>query len=627
MKAESFPSAALSPELQAIRDFLAECMPFEQLADGELDRIAGAMEIDYFRRGHVFTSHEDPGGLRILRSGAAELRAEDGRLVDRFGETISFNLMGLSQEQPGIRATLIEDSLIYRLPEPAYQQLRLQHRDFDRFFHSQRNRRVRRAARRETNPSEMMKQLRDLMSTQLLWVEPGVSIQQTAQKMTARRVSSAMIMDHGPEQGGRLLGIVTDRDIRSRAMATGIDAQAGIDNIMTKDPVTIDAEETLFDATLFMTQRGFHHIPVKDKDTIVGMITSSDLMLARRDDPVYLVQHISRQQSVEGLRKIIGLLPDLLVQWVNAGIRASQVAHLLTAISDAVTVKLITLAEQELGPPPRPYCWLGFGSQGRDEQLLGGDQDNALLIADGLEPAEAVWFEKLAHRVCDGLNACGYVYCPGGVMATTDEWRQPLSGWCNTVDRWTRSPTADAVMRVSIFFDLRAIHGDASLCRQLQQHMLKRTGGNTIFLAALAENVLDSPPPLGIFRRFVVEHNGEHADELNLKKRAVIPIVDIVRIHALAHGITEVNTLRRLHALVRQKALTIGDSRNLEDALRVIQQTRVEGQVRQLMNGEKPGNYLNPDHLPKLVKKQLRDAFGVVVDAQQAVKLSYRPGM
>jgi len=626
----SVATMGLSPELSAVKDFLAECIPFDTLSDDQLNHLAPAIEVCYYRQGHIFRSEDDSGGLRIVRSGAAELRVDNDRLIDRFGETVSFNLLGLSQEQPGIRATLIEDSLIYYLAEVDYQRLRKQHRDFDRFFHSQRSRRVRRAARHETTPSEMMRRVKDLMSSNVLSVAPADSIQSTAQLMSEHRISSVLVM-----QDEQLKGIVTDRDIRSRAVALGLDVAEPIERIMTVSPDTIFDDETLFDATLFMTQKGYHHIPVVSThseensihESVVGIVTSSDLMLARRDDPVYLVQHVNRQQTVKGLKDITALLPDLLAQWVNAGIKSTQVGHVLTAISDAVTIRLIAMAEQEFGPAPAPFCWLGFGSQGREEQLLGGDQDNALLISDEVKDSDLPWFEKVAHRVCDGLNECGYVYCPGEVMATTQEWRQPLQGWKQTVDCWTRSPTSDAVMRVSIFFDVRAVYGDGDLAKQLQDHMLKRTKGNSIFLAALAENVLAAPPPLGIFRRFVVDHNGEHRDELNLKKRAVIPIVDLVRIHSLAHGIQAVNTVRRLHALADAKVMSIGDSRNLQDALHVIMQARVEAQVQQLMNAEKPTNYLNPDELPKLVRKQLRDAFSVVKDAQQSIRLNYRPGL
>jgi CBS domain-containing protein len=426
---------------------------------------------------------------------------------------------------------------------------------------------------------------------------------------------------------GQLTGLVTDRDIRMRAVATGMDLNTPIYKIMTHDPAVLTPQATLFDATLMMTRSGYHHVPVLEGERIAGIVTASDMMLARQDDPVYLVQHIGRQNSVGELKAIVESLPNLLVQWVNAGTRADHIGHILTAISDAVTTRLIEMAITELGEPPAPFCWLGFGSQGRGEQLLGADQDNGLVMDDSVKDSDKLWFEKLAHRVCDGLNRCGYVYCNGKVMAMTDDWRLPLAGWQHTVDRWADTPTPDAVMRVSIFFDIRSVYGDASLCQRLQQHMLQRVKGNSIFLAALAENVLDIPPPLGIFRRFVVEHDGVHRDELNLKKRGLLPIIDIVRIHALANGIAAINTHERLQALVDKKAMAMTDSRNLQDAMRMIMKIRLQKQSEQVVAGAEVSNYLNPDELSPLARKQLKDAFSVIKDALLAVKMNYRPGM
>jgi len=460
------------------------------------------------------------------------------------------------------------------------------------------------------------------MSKDVLMLSCEESVQTSAEMMTQRRVSSALIMEQE-----RLCGIITDRDFRSRVIAQGLPLSAPVKSVMTLNPGSIDSKATVFDATLLMTRSGYHHLPVVDDDKVVGIITASDLMLAKQNDPVYLVQHISRQSDVAGLSSVVETLPNLLVEWVGAQTRARQISHIFTAISDAVTSRLIELAIEKYGPAPVPFCWLGFGSQARGEQLLGGDQDNGLLISNKLSENDKPWFENLAKFVCDGLNTCGYVYCPGKVMATTDEWRQSLSGWQKIIDRWTRSPTPDAVMRVSIFFDLRTIYGDESLCQQLQQYMLEKTSKNSIFLAALAANVLKETPPIGIFRRFLVERNGEHRDTLNLKKRGVMPIIDMVRIHALANRISQVNTHERIAELVRQKALAIADGRNLQDAFDYLMQLRVSEQVKQLTHGEKVSNHYNPNNLPELGRKHLRDAFTVIHDSQEALRLNYRRGL
>jgi len=611
-----------SPELIAIQEFLLTCIPFDELADEEIEQLLGDIEISYHRQGTVFGQQHLNDGLRIVRSGAAELRSESELLLDRLSEGDSFNLAGLNQEQPGVKATLIEDSLIYTLPEEPYQKLRSRNRFFDRFFSSQRSRRVRRAARHEASPHDMMRDVKSVMSEKVLSVMAGTSIQETAQIMSDARISSVLVM-----ADDELLGIVTDRDIRSRAVAKNMDLQTRVAAIMTSEPYTLEPGASIFDTTLFMTQHGIHHIPIVEEGKVHGIVTASDLMLAKKDDPVFLVQHITRQQDTEGLKAVIKSMPDLLVQWVNSGIRAFQLSHVLTALSDAITVRLIELTIKEIGPAPVPFCWLGFGSQGRKEQLLGADQDNGLLISDDMKPEHEPWFKELANKVCDGLNECGYVYCPGDIMASNDQWRLPLQGWKTTVDKWTRSPTEKAVMHVSIFFDVRAIYGDKELAKNLQHFMLEKSRNSSIFIAALAQNALSNPPPMGIFRRFVVEQNGEHRNELNLKTRGVIPIVDIARLHALAHGITQVNTMDRLQALADNKVMTIADSRNMQDALMLIMQLRVKHQAEQIVKGEKTDNYINPGALSKLRQKQIKDAFAIVKDAQQAIKLNYRQGL
>lgn len=614
-----------TPEQDVFRDFLQSCIPFDELDRLVIDRIMKHSGISYHRKGTVFSCGEPDAGLRILRSGAAEIRSESNVLLDRLAEGDSFNIDGLNEEQSGIRALLIEDSLICTIPENLYQSLRSEHAAIDRFFSGQRSRRIRRAVRHDAADAvshEMMRPLKDVMSSDPVSVTPSQSIRETAELMTVSRISSVLVMD-----GDELAGIVTDRDLRARAVALNADLMEPVSSVMTESPYTMTPDATLFDATLFMTRNNIHHIPVMENNRVCGIVTASDLILARKHDPVFLVQHIGRQDDVNGLKVIVSAVPELMVSWVNSGVPVHQISHVLTALSDAVTARLIDLTIQELGPAPVPFCWLGFGSQGRREQLPGADQDNGLLISDDCRPEHESWFDELAQRVCDGLNECGYVYCPGEIMACNTQWRMSLKQWKATVDKWMKSPTEKAVMHVSIFFDIRAVYGDQDLAEKLRQHMLTQTSDNSIFLAALAQNVLSNPPPIGIFRRFLVERNGDHIHELNLKKRGIIPIVDIVRLQALAHGIPQINTLERLKALAECGAMNPVDSRNMSDALKLIMQLRAQHQAEQILRGEKGDNYINPGTLSRMKQKQIKDAFAVVQDAQQVIRLNFCQGM
>ena len=281
--------ASLSPELAAIADFLAQSLPFNELDEELLRRAAASMLVQYHRHGEIFDGSTEPTGLRILRSGAVDIRDSDNKLLDRLGEGESFHIQGLNAERGEVQATVIEDALFYLFPDEHYQALRAADRRVDRYFSSQRNRRLRRAARYEPETNVMMREVRSVMSTGLLAVNGSNSVQDVAAVMTGRRVSSAFVMD-----GEELVGIVTDRDLRARCVARGLPASTPVAEIMTASPLAIDGGESLFDTTLLMTRRGIHHLPVMEAGRLAGIVTTSDLILARQDDPVYLVQHISR---------------------------------------------------------------------------------------------------------------------------------------------------------------------------------------------------------------------------------------------------------------------------------------------------------------------------------------------
>jgi len=400
MRMESSDLQSASPELVMIAEFLQQSLPFNELSEHLLQWAVTKTVIHYHCRGDRFSKDTPEMGLRIVRSGAVEIRDDKNKLLDRLGEGESFHIGGLNAENGNVQALVIEDALIYLLPDEHYRKLREENRDFDRYFSGQRSRRLRRAARYEPVPNTMMREVSSLMSTELLTVEPALTVKSVASAMTRRRVSSAFVV-----QGEELVGIVTDRDLRVRFAAEGLSPDTAVRDIMTSNPESIDGTHTLFATTLLMTQRGYHHFPVMCDGKLSGVVTTSDLILAKQDDPVYLVQHISRQGDVQGMVEVVSGMPMLLVQWVKSGIRAQQVSQILTAISDAITVRLIQLAEEKLGPAPVAYCWTGFGSQARGEQLLGADQDNGLIISDEMCPEHRPWFSAMANFVCDGLNA------------------------------------------------------------------------------------------------------------------------------------------------------------------------------------------------------------------------------
>jgi CBS domain-containing protein len=251
------------------------------------------------------------------------------------------------------------------------------------------------------------------------------------------------------------------------------------------------------------------------------------------------------------------------------------------------------------------------------------DQDNGLLLAKEPDAAATAYFDALTHAVCSGLNDCGYVFCPGDIMAQNPAWRMSLENWQQKFSGWVNTPEPKALMHASIFFDMRCVFGPESLFKALQNQVLANTCDNDIFLAALAGNALSESPPLGFFRQFVLERDGSEEKGIDLKHRGSVLINDIARVYALSAGINEVNTAKRIRVLIAQGILTRKDGLNLADALEFIAHMRLANQGRQYENREALSNYLRPQALSSLMRHQLRDAFKVVHDAQAALKLKF----
>jgi CBS domain-containing protein len=317
--------------------------------------------------------------------------------------------------------------------------------------------------------------------------------------------------------------------------------------------------------------------------------------------------------SLQALVKVSGRLPELQVALVTAGAAFRQVGEAVSAVTDAITRRLLELAERDVGVPPAAYTWLACGSQARREQAVVSDQDNALMFADERSPAEHdAYFAALTRFVNDGLAECGFPHCRGGVMASNPAWRQPLSGWQAHFDGWIGRPTTHALMHATIFFDMRAVVGDDGPLRRLQEHVLERVRGNHIFLKLMVANAIDVRPPLGIFGGLAAIGQGEHAGTIDVKKGGIMPIVDIARVHALAAGSTALGTIDRLRDAAARRVLSAAGAGELADAFELSASIRASHQVRQLQRGVPPDNYLRPDELTEYELRRLKRAYRII---------------
>lgn len=615
----------LDVELAEIRDFLAQHEPFDTLPPHVLDELPRLMSVEYFRRGSKLIARgRDNHHLYVLRSGAADVHDAQGTLVERGEAGACFGSITLTRGNPStFDVTAIEDSLALLVPADVFRVLCAEHPHVDAFFDAQRRHRMQGAVAElqlsSTGSAILKTQVRDLLRRPPVTVPTGSTVRDAARVMSDERVSCLLVMD-----GERLAGILTDRDLRTRVLAAGVDPGVAVTEVMTVGPATGARDALAFEVLLEMTARGIHHLPIVTEDERpLGLVTTTDLLRLEQANPVYIAGDVAKQADVAGVARVSARLPLVVTALVEQDASAHDIGRVVTAVGDAVERRLIALAEAELGPPPAPYCWVTLGSRARHEQALATDQDNAILVDDDVEPDGLEWYARLADRVSEGLVACGYPRCAGDVMATNPRWRQPLERWRLAFTSWLSQPTPEAVLGASIFFDMRPVHGDQTLHARLQQHVLSGSPRSLVFLAHLAKQAALNEPPLGFFRGFVLQKEGEHLGALDIKRGGVGAVVELARVHSLSVGSPAVNTQARIEAV--REAGVLGDDRadDLRDAFEFISYVRLRHQAAQVRAGLPVDNYVAPDTLSSFDKRHLREAFAIVRSAQSALGHRY----
>lgn len=600
--------------LNDIVDFIKIIPPFNLLNDQYCQLIAKQVSIGYYRNeSELKTQHHEQIILYLVKKGVIAYYNKEGELQGKFSDGDLCSVL-CQPDTKGFDITLRveEDSLIYSIDFKQVEKLLVDYPNVLQFLLQTAQQRLQHKMGKSSESALIASSLTnapitDYYNSPVITISASASIQDAAKYMTNKGVSCLVILGENLPAG-----IVTDKDIRRRCVAEGLSSQSAITEIMTGEMATIDINLCGHDALSLMISQRIHHLPVTKHGALVGMLTATDLMNQEGHHAVNLSSVIHKAISVDALIELSAMLPKLQISMAKLGASADYLGKNISALTMAFTIRLIELAEQKLGPAPVAYAWLCAGSQARQEQLVYSDQDNALIIADEATVEQEEWFIAFTRFVCDGLAACGYIYCPGNIMATNSQWRQKKQVWQRYFTDWVTQPDPQSLLNSSVFFDLATVYGDSSLLQDVRRSMLMKTQKNTLFLAHLSRNALLQKPPLGFFRDFVLIHDGKNKKGLDLKHNGLAPIINLARIYALAEGIEDVNTIMRLKLAAGSPSLSKTESANLIDAFELLGMLRAEHQAKQLANGEDADSYLLPKEISRLEREHLKDAFKVI---------------
>lgn len=601
----------MDADLPSIIAFLESVHPYDNLPRDELVRVAGSFRCSAYPAGSsVYRYGDTLDGLFLIQRGSVEITDGVGALVSLLGPRNSFGERGLMRDgKAATSARVTQDSTLLMLPAAEFRFLFENSPPFTRFF--SRGRAI------ETRSTDIaMIRVEDLLARKPVGCGPDTPVAEAARIMRDGHVSSLGVT----VDDGRLVGIVTVRDLSNKVLAGDLPPRTPVSQVMTPDPVALPPSALGSDILHTMLERRIGHLPIVDRGRFVGMITQTDLTRFQAISSAVLIRDVAAATSVADMAAVTARIPQLLVQLVGGHHSHENVTRLITDIADAVTRRLLAMAEAELGPPPVPYLWLACGSQGRQEQTGVSDQDNCLIHDDAATPEDAGYFRRLARIVSDGLNACGYVYCPGDMMATAERWCQPLRVWRDYFAHWIATPSPEAQMLASVMFDLRPIGGNGGhLYQELQSSTLDHASRNSIFVAHMIANSLKHTPPLGLIRGFATIRSGEHRNHIDMKHNGVVPVTDLARVYALQGRLTEVNTRARLLAAEAAGVLSPSGARDLVSAYDLIATMRLESQAKLVRSGRRPDNFLAPSDLSDFERSHLRDAFVVVRTMQSAL--------
>jgi CBS domain-containing protein len=592
------------------REFLAAHPPFDRLAREALDRVERTLEVVYASRGEPLLRRSDSANpyLYVVRKGTVRLEI-DGRRIQIVEEGEPFGYPSLlAGSSPHAESIAEEDCLLYRIPRETFQHL-MGHEGFADYFLAGLAQRLRRTAALEPSPlaGDLSAPVVSLVTRPPVTIERGASVVAAARRMTENRVSSLLVV-------GEPSGIVTDRDLRVRVLAEDRGRKATVEDVMSSPLLTAPAQASVFESLLFMLEHRIHHLPLARGDQVVGVVTDTDLLRHHIKSPIYLLNRIEKLEGAEAFTGYAEELAGMVDVLFRGDLDAFQIGRIVSSINDAAVGRLLRLTEAELGPPPCPYAWIVFGSEGRKEQALLTDQDNALIYREAT-PAAEEYFAALAERVVKGLVRLGIPPCPGGFMATN--WRRPLAEWEKLFSGWMRRPEPQALIEAANFFDFRRVGGELSL--EPLDELFREASKHGLFLAHMAKNALDFRPPLGLFHRI-----REQAEGVDLKKGGIIPIVSLGRLHALEAGILVRGTLDRLDAAAAAGRISRDGAENLGEAFRFLLRLRLEDQLEAKRAGQPVDNQVRLANLSPLERRHLKDTFLAVREMQEALAMRYK---
>ncbi|HET7755353.1 MAG TPA: DUF294 nucleotidyltransferase-like domain-containing protein [Anaeromyxobacteraceae bacterium] len=589
--------------------FLRSTPPFDGLPPNLFQVASDVLEIVYQPEGAVLVERGGPpmDHLYVIRKGAVRLE-RDGQTLQILEEGETFGYTSLITGKATLDVTVDEDLLAYRIPSTAFNAL-LAYAPFAGHFATGLAERLRNSLERAsvaTFHTDLATPVESLVRRGPVSVASTATIGEAARVMRENDVSAVLVNAEPP-------GIVTDRDLRNRVLANGLGPDTPVTRIYSHPLRTMPARTAISEAWQTLLDAGVHHLPLTREDGIIGVLSSTDLLKCTAQGPVAVLRRVERMASRDSLPGYADKVAEMVSSLLVGGLEVTAIAGLVARLNDALITRILRWAEADLGGAPCAYAWMVFGSEGRMEQTLLTDQDNAL-VYERDTPEVRSWFAQFAERANDDLEAAGFPSCAGRYMAR--HWLGPFPEWHDRFRTWIDDPNPQALLQTAIFLDFRRVYGTLDL--EPLDAALSSARNHRTFIAAMAKAALNFQPPPSLLLRV------KSGAEVDLKLHGVSPIVFLARCYGVEAGSLERNTFERLRAAVRSGLIGDDARETISEAYRYLLGLRLRAQLRMIAGGKRASNLVRLSELSSVERSRLKEAFRAIRDWQDKAAYHYR---
>ena len=615
-----------------ISDFLKTYPPFFLLPIDDVHKIANEIEVRYFEKKEVIFRKNNTihNHFYIVKDGAIGIFKEDNKLVDECDEGDIFGLRAFIQnDNYALDAIATEESILYAIPLELFKELITDNKSAQNYIETcfSANFKIRKKLNiYSDNSSTGIDNFNETQTASFTknpkYCSRDTSIKEAAILMKNHNIGSLLVVNKTYP-----IGIITDKDLRNK-IATGIHrVEEKVENIMSSPVVCYSEKITVAEAQIAMLKHGISHLCLtKDGTTqsdVIGIISEHDVLVSNSNNPAVLIKQIKRSKDAYELKEIRKKAQILLNNYLNENIPIAFVTNVISEINNVITQKIIQLSIAKVNKkPPVSFAWLTIGSQGRNEQLLLTDQDNALVFENSdNNKFNQAYFLELALLINEQLAIVGFEKCPANMMASNPKWCLSVNEWQIQFNSWIIEPTEEKMLLSNIFFDFSLVYGDKSLIQKMSKSIFSAIEKHDIFLNFLAKNAIQNPPPLSFFRNFLVEESGSHKNEFDIKKRAIMPLVDAARVLLLSHKIEGVN-----NTTLRFKKLATLEPQNkyIYDACVEAFEELLNFRTKQGLLNNNSGRFIKIESLTKFDRVKLKKCFKPIKEVQELISTRFR---